>query len=187
MVKLNPLTAHVHDAGFAPKSDERIASVIGGMERGLRGRVNRATRGPREKSSDQLPPEFMDPAVGRVEWLLRQGNWQAAKAAIDAIEREWPLWQAEHSSLASLPEGQRLALHINRLHLPQRTIGTLESMGIFTLGALVESFPAKLYGAWQCGHETVKAIAKALVSAGLLSSDKAAAKVGEWEAREWQP
>ena len=162
MTRVHPFNAHLHEAGFAPGADQRIARSAGAEARARAGAIARAQRDPVSEARTELPDEFIGPAVARVEILMRHGNWEMAETAVRRIAAEWQLWQTERMSLASRPLADRLAAHVNTLNLPTRTVEILEARAIFTIGSLLESFPEKLIGARNCGPETIRNLAGVL-------------------------
>lgn len=130
----------------------------------------------------ELPAEFVERSTNRVEALIRLGNWEQAKAVIDAIELEWELTRREKQG-GKLTGAELLACPVCRLRLNPRTINLCEHVGAHTVGALLERFPGAFLEARNCGPVTLREIAQALVDIGALTPEQAAERLPQEQER----
>lgn len=180
----NPFTSDgIHDAGFAPGSDRRIAKSAG-AEAAIRARnVRLGRRCPvtNRVANYELPESFVAQALPRLEALLKIGAWDQLKRTVDCIALEYDL-SSQEASVDGPRNGTLAAKPVVWLGLPTRTTNIMEQVGAFTVGALVERFPQRFVGVTNCGPEAVKSIARALVKCHALTAEEAALRVQAWYA-----
>src|SRR5262245_6358164 len=89
--RLDPLTAHYHDAGFAPKSEERIAKSAGAEAKLKRRWIAEAARTPESHPRpEHAPPlEFIAAALSKLEIHIASANWFQAHKALEHIAEDW--------------------------------------------------------------------------------------------------
>lgn len=181
----HPWNAHAAIAGFAPKSDERMAKSARAGQQVAARLIRESERNPSQKAielDDPLPDDLLSAALDKLWFHLRVGHWEQAKAVIDAARQEATLRQQEATPLPSLPLGQRLALTVERLGLDRRTCELCERMGIGTAGSLLEDFPWQFIELPNVGARTVEQIASVLLRAGLLDAAEAQRRLEAWQA-----
>lgn len=173
---LHPWNAYAADAGFAPKSDDRIAGASAHGERVRQRLIREGQRGPREKEMEpSLPKEFIAKALAMLEVHLCRGHFEQAKATIDEIEA---MWDVERE-----PVGVELPInaHVTALRLDQRTVNMIDAVCSGTVGALLDVFPRAFVRLNNCGAGTVEKIAKALKRAGVLDAAAAERRIDEYQ------
>jgi hypothetical protein len=109
---------------------------------------------------------------------LKAGHWEQAIVTIEATRKAWELKKQE--TQPQQLTSARLALHVNTLPLPARTLNLIENLCAGTIGALLEAFPAEFIGCPKCGPLTIEGIAKALIQAGLIDAEEALRRVEDW-------
>ena len=173
----------VHQSGFAPGSDERIAQQARGGDGVARRLAREAMRGPRDRQpelDEALPQEFIGESMAKLRIHVAAGNFEQAKVTIDEIESAWQLRQHELSSVSALPLQHRMAVHVNRLGLSPRTVNMIEDVCNGTLGALLEAFPRRFASVPGCGSATARTIAEALMRAGVIDGCEAQRRIDEF-------
>jgi DNA-directed RNA polymerase alpha subunit len=100
---------------------------------------------------------------------------------VDQLALEYEL-RAKETTVPGPTNGTLAAKHVTWLNLPMRTTNMLEAAGMFTVGGLLEGFPKQLVGLTNCGPDSVKAIAKALVRCNAMTTEDAALRVQAWYA-----
>lgn len=178
----HPFTAHLpRDIGMTEaaiargEGQARHGAAVEARARRLHGRGASV----RIEPDEPLPPDFVAEALARIVAPLRCGQWGLLKETIDQIAGEWEL---RAKGLPAGSEGQRHAIPVSALNLTPRQRELCEEQQITTVGKLLEEFPQAFVGLPNCGPESVKALAKALVAVGALNNRGALVKCQDWEA-----
>lgn len=132
-----------------------------------------------------LPADFAMEVMAMVGIHVAIGNWDQAKASIDACAERWRTSEAAlESARAAIHDAvnhtEKLAWHVTSL-LDQRTVNEIERHCNGTVGALLEVFPRAFVNCPGCGPYMVERIAKTLSRIGVIDAEEAAKRMAEWK------
>lgn len=178
-------------AGFAPKSDERIAKsekrerrihserLRKAMQKPVSGPYLRVTNG--RDFTPILPEDFVAESIAKLQIHVGRGHWAQAKECIDGIAEQWELLRIERNpSSATLAE--KLAWHVGQVFKP-RMANLIETVCSATIGSLLECFPSSFVGmnAYLCGPDTVRHIAERLLQIGVIDEKERRKRLDEYQ------
>jgi hypothetical protein len=167
----------MHDAGFAPGAERRMAKSARAESHVKQRHIREANRSPVSNTHDEqiVPPELVEVILAKVKIHVARGHWEQVQVVIDIEARNWELRRRERQAKPC----EMLHKHARDI-FDIRTANMIENVCSGTIGALLEVFPLAFIGQSMCGQGTIQKIAERLVKLGVLSAVEAGERVAEW-------
>lgn len=112
-----------------------------------------------------MPRAIVAPYLKRLKIALVNGNANQAQAIVQQFADEEDQRESELCKSRSR-EPRELSAHLSTLGMPQRTVGMLEHVGIYSLGQLLATPRAFLFAIPYFSHRTIGTVFEACEAAG---------------------